>query len=645
MHTILSKSWFRIVFVILLGLIPAFASQFIINEPTTHNIHVKSFRYGKDPSVIRCNRGDSLLLTFSSDDTGHSFFLEEFDMDVKVNPATSQVSVFKTSDPTQTPHLTDTVKIKAEHKGFWNYLISKSNFRCHVWCGPMHAFEQGKLVIFPNTLLLFSSGCLFGMMLLWLSSFWVEKKDIKSRKVSVDLLDKFPLLQMLLKKRLPQVVAILFALALMYLVIVTTLFGTKVSGRNFGVMMMWAVWLFILVAILTPFLGRAWCTICPMPFFGEWYQRGSLFTPETGRTKKYYNVFSGLFLKWPKRLRNSWPRLVFFMILSTFSTTLVAMPWVSGVAVLLLIITPTILSFIFEHRAFCRYLCPVSVFVSPFSGLSPVVIQSKSEEVCDKCKGKFCEKGSKTGWACPYGLNIGKLENNSECGMCLECLRSCTYNNVSVFKRAFGKNVNIKSISEAWVAIAIFSMSIIYSIVYLGTWPELRDYINILDKQNWDLFGIYSIVVWSLVLIVIPTLIYLMSAGARKTSRISTSSKSIFYNYCASLIPMGMTLWIAFVIPMLFVNVTFVAQSLSDPFGWGWDFFGTAGIPWHQFIPEFIPFMQAGLVLFGLNLSLKRLKENSIVENISNKARLTLALPMGLFLLAVAIFMILFFTN
>ena len=100
----------------------------------SYYVHVKSFRYGKDPSVIRCNRGDSLLLTFSSDDTGHSFFLEEFDMDVKVNPATSQVSVFKTSDPTQTPHLTDTVKIKAEHKGFWNYLISKSNFRCHVWC-------------------------------------------------------------------------------------------------------------------------------------------------------------------------------------------------------------------------------------------------------------------------------------------------------------------------------------------------------------------------------------------------------------------------------------------------------------------------------------------------------------------------------
>jgi heme/copper-type cytochrome/quinol oxidase subunit 2 len=76
------------------GLVPAIASQFFIPEPVSRNIHVRNFRYGKDPSVIRCNRGDTVHLTFSTDDTGHSFFLEEFDIDAKVSPARELVEVF-----------------------------------------------------------------------------------------------------------------------------------------------------------------------------------------------------------------------------------------------------------------------------------------------------------------------------------------------------------------------------------------------------------------------------------------------------------------------------------------------------------------------------------------------------------------------
>src|SRR5450759_4395707 len=137
------------------GLIPAFISQFFTEKPTSRHIHIRSFRYGKDPYVIRCNRGDTLNLTFSTDDTGHSFFLEEFDIDVKISPSINEVSVFKTSDPTASPILTKEITLIACHPGIYNYIVSRSNYRCHVWCGPMHAFEQGKLIILPDTLLTF----------------------------------------------------------------------------------------------------------------------------------------------------------------------------------------------------------------------------------------------------------------------------------------------------------------------------------------------------------------------------------------------------------------------------------------------------------------------------------------------------------
>ena len=78
--------------VLVFGLISSVVCQLFIKEPVDRYIHVRNFRYGKDPYVIRCNRGDRLHLTFSSDDTGHSFFLEEFDIDAKVSPASDEVN-------------------------------------------------------------------------------------------------------------------------------------------------------------------------------------------------------------------------------------------------------------------------------------------------------------------------------------------------------------------------------------------------------------------------------------------------------------------------------------------------------------------------------------------------------------------------
>jgi hypothetical protein len=280
--------------------------------------------------VIRCNRGDTLHLTFSSDDTGHSFFLEEFDIDVKVSPAVEEVTVFSTKDPSERPVITREVTIVAEHPGLLNYLISKSHYRCHVWCGPLHAFEQGKLIILPNTLLCFSLGSLLGVVLVFLLGMFrhpaADQASREDKSAWKDLFARNRFLKKLLVSRWPQMLLMLLALTLIYIVIMTSIFGTKMSGRNIGVLLMWAVWLFLIIVVLTPLGGRVWCTICPLPMFGDLIQRGSLFTPRTGKTRGYNNKFSGWSLKWPQSLSNNWLRIVVFLCLATFSTTMVASP-------------------------------------------------------------------------------------------------------------------------------------------------------------------------------------------------------------------------------------------------------------------------------------------------------------------------------
>lgn len=630
------------------GLIPALICQYFAQKPVKRDIHITSFRYGKEPSVIRCNRGDTLHLTFSSNDTGHSFFLEEFDIDAKINPSSDEITVFKTSDPTTKPVIAHELVLIARHPGIMNYLAARSNYRCHVWCGPMHAFEQGKLVILPNTLLFFSLGCLIGILFVWFRSLFrvvAPEPAAYDRSAYKDVFESSGLLKKLVKSRWPQMLLMLFALLMIYIVILTSVFGTKVSGRNLGVLLMWAIWLFFLVAVLTPFFGRIWCTICPLPLFGDWIQKKSFFSPLTGPTGKYNARYSGFFRKWPALLANDWPKLFFFMLLATFSTTLVATPIVSGITVLMLILVPTAMSGIWELRSFCRYICPVSVFVGPYSRMSMFSIRNKSQSVCDRCKPKYCKYGSSDGWACPYGINVGELKSNSECGLCLECVRSCKYNNISLYKRPFAAELGAKNLGQAWLNIAVFTLAIVYSVLYQGHWPVVRDYVNILDKGNWDLFGIYTIIVWSLALIIMPAIMYFLSYMGVRFSNTEASYRMVFLLLAGALLPLGLMLWIAFVIPMLFVNVSFILQSLSDPFGWGWDFLGTANTPWHQLLPRFIPIMQAMIILSGLYFTLRNLSRSFQPMQLKAKQLLLLIFPMIIFVVAIAVIMIFFFTN
>lgn len=649
MKQALKKQFFNLLIVFGFGFIPAVTVQFFIKKPVSRDIHVSSFRYGKNPSVIRCNRGDTLRLTFSTEDTGHSFFLEEFDIDAKVSPAREEVEVFKVSDPTQKPELKREVVIISEHPGILNYLVSKSNYRCHVWCGPMHAFEHGKLIILPNTLLVFSLGCLSGILLLWILGFFIKTSpafDNTDNKAGyTDLFAKSALLKKLTVSRWPQLIFVLLAMLMVYVVVLTTFFGTKMSGRNLGVLLMWAIWLFLLIAILTPFLGRIWCTVCPLPFFGDLIQRKSVLSPIKGSKGEYRNKYFGLFLKWPKGLQNNWPKLILLLILTTFSATLVALPRVTGLAVILLLLLPTLLSLVFEHRAFCRYLCPVSGFVGPFSRASTLALRNKSQKICDKCKPHFCQKGSDKGWACPYGINVGEMTESSDCGLCLECSRSCLYNNVTIYKRPFAIEFGTRNLSEAWLTIGVFTLALVYSVLYQGHWPIVRDYVNILDKENWGLFAAYSAMVWGLALIVMPGIVYLLSVVGKKFSKVQLSVKEVFKGSSGALLPIGLFLWISFVIPMLFVNLTFVLQSFSDPFGWGWDFFGTASIPWHQFLPRLVPWLQALLLLTGLYYSLRNLKNTWLNKKLNPKVLLRLVLPMGLFIVFAGAVLIIFFTN
>ena len=73
-----------------------------------------------------------------------------------------------------------------------------------------------------------------------------------------------------------------------------------------------------------------------------------------------------------------------------------------------------------DNRAFCKYLCPITVFLKPMSYFSLLRVK------CDRTKCVSCGKCRR---ACPMDVDVTdnsrRRKNGTECILCMECVRAC----------------------------------------------------------------------------------------------------------------------------------------------------------------------------------------------------------------------------
>ncbi len=76
-----------------------------------------------------------------------------------------------------------------------------------------------------------------------------------------------------------------------------------------------------------------------------------------------------------------------------------------------------------DNRAFCKYICPITVFLKPMSYFSLLRIKCNKEKCisCGKCKK-----------ICPMNVdmtdNSRNRKNATECILCFECVKNCPKN-------------------------------------------------------------------------------------------------------------------------------------------------------------------------------------------------------------------------
>ncbi len=79
------------------------------------------------------------------------------------------------------------------------------------------------------------------------------------------------------------------------------------------------------------------------------------------------------------------------------------------------------LAFAFQdNRAFCKYICPITVFLKPASYFAMLRVKNDTEKCisCGKCKK-----------VCPMNVDVTdnsrKRKNGTECILCLQCMEEC----------------------------------------------------------------------------------------------------------------------------------------------------------------------------------------------------------------------------
>lgn len=113
-----------------------------------------------------------------------------------------------------------------------------------------------------------------------------------------------------------------------------------------------------------------------------------------------------------KRRKIGWIRYIVFLVALVF----VAALFIADVANI-----EGIMFWAFiDNRAFCKYICPITIFLKPMSYFALFRIK------CDKSKCVSCGKCKKV---CPMDVDVTdnsrRRKNGTECILCMECVKSC----------------------------------------------------------------------------------------------------------------------------------------------------------------------------------------------------------------------------
>ncbi len=364
------------------------------------------------------------------------------------------------------------------------------------------------------------------------------------------------------------------AVLLYLLIIAAGLWGVQNSSRNPATVITWSIWW---TGIIFTFLlmGRFWCLICPFAAIGDWVQRMTFWG------KREETLSMGL--KWPAMFRNLYPPALTFLLFTwiQFRFGLITNPMYTAYLAIGMIFLAVAMGLIFEKKAFCRYLCPVGGLMGLYSTIAPTELRVKDRQICRSCRGKDCIRGNEKGYGCPVHEYPGTMQNNTYCILCTECIKTCPHDNLAFNLRPPAAELmefHKHRLDEALLAQVIMGITLLHAVSMTPIWDSL---LLRLSNLTGFLRGYSAVTALMIMSAGILPLILIISAALLKLL-VKTDTVKIFAWMAYPLIAIALFMHLAHNSMHILMEGGNILPVLSDPFGWGWNIFGTAA---KQFSP------------------------------------------------------------
>ncbi len=333
----------------------------------------------------------------------------------------------------------------------------------------------------------------------------------------------------------------LLSVALFVLVILSGLLGRQEPGSNFAPTFVWITW-WVGFSFFTAFVGNVWPLLNPWKVLFEWAE---------GLAHRL-GVRKGLELNEPYPPSwGVWPALAlyaaFVWVENVFGGS--AVPFLIALFTLYYSVLTWAGMVVFGKETWLRRGEAFSVFFGLLGKFAPTEVRVTDPKLCENCSG-----------AC--------RTVEGECVNCYEC-----------FARAApeDRELNLRPPS---VGLALPERVPAGSLVFVVFVLAAVAFDSLLETSQWAELQYLTSMPKTLGLIALPLFYLAVYLGFVKLSQRFGGGyvplRKLAATYVYSLVPIAVVYQVAHYYTYLLIQGQAIIALLSDPFGWGWDLFGTA---------------------------------------------------------------------
>ena len=193
---------------------------------------------------------------------------------------------------------------------------------------------------------------------------------------------------------------------------------------------------------------------------------------------------------------------------------------------------------------------------------------------CSGCGTLDCWKGNALGDGCPTFEYPRAMKLNTYCTMCTECFKTCPSGSMSLNLRPWAADLAVEGkprADEATLALILLSMTAFHGLTMTPSWVALLE----ATKAASGLSCTASFTLLMVVFLAAPAFVYAALAWI-SSAWAKVGFQDVALRFAYALLPIALFYHLAHNAEHFLMEGPRLLSLISDPFGWGWNLFGTA---------------------------------------------------------------------